>query len=91
MYWGADYNGITRFLYMFPTWFLDIFIAFTGVVTLSIGLPLNFIFWILELVYWFDDVVRVDYLNYMGFPNGGTTYYKMSDTFDTLTGDVVST
>ena len=66
----------------------DIAIASTSIIGLTIGLPLNFVWWIYTFVIWDNSYDRLAYLNYLGFPNGDKTYYKMSDTFSTITGDV---
>ena len=91
MNWGSDYGGATRFFFMWLRWFVDILTALTGVIGLTLGMPLNLVFWLVEIIYWADQAVRVDYMKYLGFPNGATTFYKLSDTFDTLTGDIITT
>ena len=88
MNWGGDYGGVTRYFYMWLRLAYDIVIALTGIIGLTIGFPINCIWWIFTFVIWDNAVDRIAYLKYLGFPNGGTTFYKMSDTFSTITGDV---
>ena len=90
MNWGSDYGGATRFFYMFLRWLVDIMTALTGVVGLTIGMPINLVFWLVTFIFWGSVQSRVDYMTYLGFPNGGTTFYKLTDTFDVKTGDVAS-
>jgi hypothetical protein len=87
MVWGSDYSGATRFFYMWLRWLTDIGIALTGVIGLTIGMPLNLIFWLFTFILWGDETTLVDYLKYLGFPNGNTKFYKFAQTFDTLTGN----
>ena len=79
MVWGGDYGGITRFFYMWLRLLYDILTAATGIVGLTLGFPINCVFWIFTLVMWDNDAERIAYLKYLGFPNGGTTFYKMGD------------
>ena len=71
MNWGSDYLGATRFFYMFLRWILDIVTALTGIIGLTLGFPINCIFWIVTFVYWGDETAKIEALKYMGFPNGG--------------------
>ena len=87
MVWGSDYSGATRFFYMILRWFADMIVALTGVVGLTIGMPLNIVFWIFTFVMWGDNKSRIDYLKYLGFPNGGTSFYTINAFFDGVTGN----